>query len=400
MDTVLKTFDFADGQQDLESVNVAELSPTSGFFFTSPYRSLSTEGCLVKISEPAADGDVMGGKFQQAIEAAFSDARAAGIKHPVLCGAIPFDKRQPSALFVPQKTRWLARDAAMSIATQAESSLPEILTKNELPGQDVFMQMVSDAVQAMNDGKLDKTVLSRLLEIKTCEPVARPALLSRVVSQNPNGYHFHVPLEKGALIGASPELLLRKHGNKFHSNPLAGSTRRESHPEKDREVSRALLESGKDLYEHRIVTEGMGKVLKNRSRALDIPSSPELLSTATLWHLSTPINGEVQDAQENALSLACLLHPTPALCGTPTLVARDLIEQLEPFDRGLFGGIVGWCDDRGNGEWVVTIRCGTVSDDRVRLFAGAGIVPDSSPESEWRETGVKLNTMLRAFGLN
>jgi isochorismate synthase len=141
-------------------------------------------------------------------------------------------------------------------------------------------------------------------------------------------------------------------------------------------------------------------VLKNRSRALDIPSSPELLSTATLWHLSTPINGEVQDAQENALSLACLLHPTPALCGTPTLVARDLIEQLEPFDRGLFGGIVGWCDDRGNGEWVVTIRCGTVSDDRVRLFAGAGIVPDSSPESEWRETGVKLNTMLRAFGLN
>lgn len=146
--------------------------------------------------------------------------------------------------------------------------------------------------------------------------------------------------------------------------------------------------------------EGMRKVLAERSHSLQSPDSPELLSTPTLWHLSTPIKGEARDARENALSLACLLHPTPALCGSPTNIARDLIEQLEPFDRGLFGGIVGWSDDRGNGEWVVTIRCGTVVEDQVRLFAGAGIVPDSSPESEWHETGVKLNTMLRAFGLH
>ena len=78
----------------------------------------------------------------------------------------------------------------------------------------------------------------------------------------------------------------------------------------------------------------------------------------------------------------------------------DIRNELEPFDRQLFGGIVGWCDDQGNGEWVVTIRCGKVNGNRVRLFAGAGIVPASSPESEWRETGVKLNTMLQAFGLN
>ncbi|OZT16958.1 chorismate-binding protein, partial [Serratia marcescens] len=99
-------------------------------------------------------------------------------------------------------------------------------------------------------------------------------------------------------------------------------------------------------------------------------------------------------------SLACLLHPTPALCGMPTAQAHALIGKLEPFDRGLFGGIVGWCDDEGNGEWVVTIRCGTVDGNRVRLFAGAGIVEDSSPESEWHETGTKLSTILRAFGIN
>ena len=400
MDTVLKELDLAGSQQQNEGTHSADLSPTSGFFFTSPYRSLSTEGCLVKITEPAADGDVLGGAFQQAVEAAFSDARAAGIKHPVLCGDIPFDKRQPSALFVPQKTRWLEREAAMSAAEQATPVLPEILDKRELPEQGEFMQMVSDAVQAMNEGRLEKTVLSRLLEIDTREPVAHPALMSRIVNQNPSGYHFHVPLEQGALIGASPELLLRKNGNHFYSNPLAGSARRENDADKDQQVGRTLLESGKDLYEHSIVTDGMRKVLEGRSRTLSIPTSPELLSTATLWHLSTPIKGEVLDTQDNALSLACLLHPTPALCGTPTQAARELIEQLEPFDRGLFGGIVGWCDDRGNGEWVVTIRCGTVHDRRVRLFAGAGIVPASSPESEWRETGVKLDTMLRAFGLN
>ncbi|EIC84588.1 isochorismate synthase [Serratia sp. M24T3] len=396
MDTVMKERDVL-GE---ESVNPGELSPTSGFFFTSAYRSLSTEGCLLKVTASAADGDAIDGEFQRAIKTAFIDAHAAGIKHPVLGGAIPFDKRLPSALFVPQKTRWLDRPSAMASAMRTDSPLPEIESKTELPAQNIFMQMVGDAVQAMNEGRLDKAVLSRLLEIKTRNPVSRDALMNRVVAQNPNGYHFHVPLEKGALIGASPELLLRKHGNQFYSNPLAGSARRESSPQKDEEVSRQLLNSGKDLYEHHIVIEGMRKVLAERSHSLQSPDSPELLSTPTLWHLSTPIKGEARDARENALSLACLLHPTPALCGSPTNIARDLIEQLEPFDRGLFGGIVGWCDDRGNGEWVVTIRCGTVVEDQVRLFAGAGIVPDSSPESEWHETGVKLNTMLRAFGLH
>ena len=106
------------------------------------------------------------------------------------------------------------------------------------------------------------------------------------------------------------------------------------------------------------------------------------------------------NAEENALTLACLLHPTPALSGFPHQVAKKLIAELEPFDRELFGGIVGWCDAEGNGEWVVTIRCAKLRQNQVRLFAGAGIVPASSPVAEWRETGVKLSTMLNVFGLH
>ena len=86
--------------------------------------------------------------------------------------------------------------------------------------------------------------------------------------------------------------------------------------------------------------------------------------------------------------------------GFPHDVAKTLIADLEPFERDLFGGIVGWCDEEGNGEWAVTIRCARIKDNQVRLFAGAGIVPASSPEGEWHETGTKLSTMLNVFGLN
>ncbi len=90
-----------------------------------------------------------------------------------------------------------------------------------------------------------------------------------------------------------------------------------------------------------------------------MPDARQLITTPTLWHLATPVEGEARE-NENALTLACLLHPTPALSGFPHQAAKQLIAELEPFDRELFGGIVGWCDSEGNGEWVVTIRCAHV----------------------------------------
>lgn len=375
------------------------LSPTSGFFFTSPFRSLITEGCFAKFTLPAFDGEDLQGSFQQGLQQAFSQAHAAGIKQPIICGAIPFDTTQASALFIPQQAQWFDRETMMAAIAPATIKIPQIIGKTALPEQPQFMQMVAEAIRATGDKQLEKVVLARLLEMETATPLDLSALMMRIISQNPDGFHFHLPLKEGeALLGVSPELLLRKSANQFHSNPLAGSARRESDPQQDLLIKQQLLHSNKDRHEHQIVTEGMRQQLMGRCHYLKIPETPELLSTTTLWHLSTPIDGEVANPAENALSLACLLHPTPALCGSPTQQARTLIKQLEPFDRGLFGGIVGWCDARGNGEWVVTIRCATVSANRVRLFAGAGIVPDSSPLAEWYETDTKISTMLRAFG--
>lgn len=400
MDTVANMANQKDIQLKEGVDHEIDISPTTGFFFTSPFRSLATQGCFTRLTLPASGGESLDGEFQQAVQKVFSQAREAGITHPIVCGAIPFNTQQPSALFVPKEVQWFDRQDFLNKQEVTDGELPDVVSKTEQPMRPAFMDMVSSAVDATNQGALSKVVLSRLLEIETRHPIDKSALMARMINQNLSSFHFHVPLEEGALIGASPELLLRKISHHFYSNPLAGSAKRSSDPQQDHAASCTLLDSVKDAYEHRIVTEDMHRVLAPRCHRLHIPERPELLNTSTLWHLSSPIDGEVRNLAENALSLACLLHPTPALCGSPTILARQLIQQLEPFERGLFGGIVGWCDAEGNGEWVVTIRCGTVNSSHVRLFAGAGIVPDSSPASEWAETGTKLNTMLHAFGLN
>lgn len=371
-----------------------------GFLFTSPWQSLTTQGCFTTLTAPVKQSEQLTGEFQQQLQHHFVSARKQGIAHPILVGAIPFDMDQPAALFIPESYQTFNRDDLNASASQAEAELPQVRRRTAVPDHDIFIDMVAKAVAATQRGDLDKVVLSRLMDIVAEQPVDTAALMQRIVVQNPNSYHFHLPLpDGGALVGASPELMIRKQGRQFSSCPLAGSAPRHRDPQRDQASGESLMHSAKDRHEHKLVTDAMRATLQPRSRLLSVPETPSLLTTATLWHLATQIQGDVLDDRENALSLACLLHPTPALSGFPHQRAQALIQRLEPFERQLFGGIVGWCDDQGNGEWVVTIRCGTVNGPRVRLFAGAGIVADSQPESEWRETGVKLDTMLRAFGL-
>lgn len=371
------------------------------FFFMSPFRSFTTSGCFQRFTCPAEGGDAPDSAFQQGLASAFAAAKAAGIANPVMVGAIPFDTRQPSALFIPERSEPFSRTAKQHTSRYHASREPMAVTaRQEIPQHPVFLDMVARAAALTATPQVDKVVLSRLIDITAAQSLDSGALLERLVAQNPASFNFHVPLpDGGVLLGASPELLLRKEGDRFSSLPLAGSARRQPDDLLDREAGNRLLASEKDRHEHELVTQSMQRTLAPRSLQLTIPQTPQLITTPTLWHLATPIEGQAK-AAENALTLACLLHPTPALSGFPHQVAKQVIAELEPFDRDLFGGIVGWCDAEGNGEWVVTIRCARVKANRVRLFAGAGIVPASSPESEWRETGVKLSTMLNVFGLH
>lgn len=374
---------------------------SDSFFFMSPYRSFTTSGCFTRFSEPAADGNDPDGAFQRKLTQAFQQAKESGIAHPVMVGAIPFDTRKPSSLFIPRRWQSFSRPSRQHSARYFSQPQPlDIASRTQIPEQPVFEEMVARAAALTATPQVNKVVLSRLIDITTEQTINSGALLERLIAQNPASFNFHVPLEDGGvLLGASPELLLRKNGSQFSSLPLAGSARRQPDDMLDREAGNKLLASEKDRHEHELVTRAMRNVLEKRSHQLAMPASPQLVTTPTLWHLATPIEG-IAHEDENALTLACLLHPTPALSGFPHLAARQIIAELEPFDRELFGGIVGWCDAEGNGEWVVTIRCARIHNNRVRLFAGAGIVPASSPVGEWRETGVKLSTMLNVFGLH
>ncbi|EBM1299629.1 isochorismate synthase EntC [Salmonella enterica] len=379
---------------------MATLAPDR-FFFMSPYRSFTTSGCFARYTEPAVAGDSPDSPFQQKLRQQFAEAKSQGIANPILVGAIPFDTRQPSSLFIPMEWQCFSRQQKQRTARYfTDHQSLTVTARKAIPEQDAFEAMVARAAMLTATPDVDKVVLSRLIDITTDMAVDSGALLERMVAQNPVSYNFHVPLaDGGVLLGASPELLLRKEGDRFSSLPLAGSARRQPDDVLDREAGNRLLASQKDRHEHELVTQAMKQILRDRSTELQLPSSPQLITTPTLWHLGTPFEGKA-NAGENALTLACLLHPTPALSGFPHQVAKKLIAELEPFDRELFGGIVGWCDAEGNGEWVVTIRCAKLHGNQVRLFAGAGIVPASSPVGEWRETGGKLSTMLNVFGLH
>ena len=389
-----------------ERCDAAATLSSDSFFFMSPYHSFTTRGCFMRLETPAADGAARHGVFQTALRNAFDSARRQGIARPMIVGAIPFDTRKPSALFIPESYSDTPRGGYSLIDN---SAAPRVMSREALPDEETFMAMVARAAALTATPAVSKIVLSEvegpnkdLHSGLFGGAVANPAnVLARLVAQNPASFNFHVPLpDGGALLGASPELLLRKDGNTFSSLPLAGSARRHADAAQDKSAGQALLCSAKDRHEHELVTQAMRDVLAPRSQRLAMPGAPELITTPTLWHLATPVEGETRFADDNALSLACLLHPTPALSGYPHEAAKAYIAELEPFDRELFGGIVGWCDADGNGEWAVTIRCARLRENQVRLFAGAGIVPASDPASEWRETGVKLSTMLHVLGLH
>ena len=376
------------------------------FVFSSPHRSLVARGSLVRIETPvhehAGEGPARQSLFLKAVQAALALARREGQRHPVVLGAIPFDTRQPSALLVPREAAFVDREALLARA-RATPLQARVAAARSVPDQHCFKQGVRQAIANFQHSCIRKAVLSRLCEIELEQPLDTRQLLDNLMAQNPAAYHFRLPMGDGSeLVGASPELLLRLQGRRVETFPLAGTAARQGSCAADEAVARRLLASSKDQHEHRLVVDDIQERLRPLCETLTVPAGPELVATPQLWHLGTPIAGRLKPGATGplaALELACRLHPTPAVCGFPRLQASKLVHLIEPFERGPFTGIVGWCDGEGQGEWVVTIRCATVQARQLRLFAGVGVVEASCPDAEWAETQAKLGTMLRAIGL-
>ena len=372
------------------------------FYFSSEEKTIIGNGFRHFISTAAQGGVNAQSELQKEVSRCFNKEKERGVDNPVLIGCIPFDVSTPSCLYIPESFDVYSNRSDATAANHLAGSHGGfgVLSKRSQPNELSFKEAVDKAVGIFKNTELEKAVLSRVLEIELNANVDVDNILSRLIAQNPKGFHFSIPQpDRSVLVGASPELLIRKSGDNINSNPLAGSAKRQNNNLQDKLVSEALQGSVKDNYEHRLVIDEIAAQLSPYCQTLHVPQRPSLFDTPTMWHLATSIKGQLKDARINALQLACLLHPTPAVCGYPFNLSHDAIKELEPHDRGMFTGMVGWCDSQGNGEWAVTIRCGKVRDNSVRLFAGAGIVDASCPNAEWAETEAKLGTMLDAFGL-
>ena len=375
--------------------------PESSVYFSSEKHALLAR-------PPFASLLVAGMKdLDQQVRESLRLANELGFEKTVVVGAIPFDVNEKSYLRV--STNLLTENNRRSSSAANESIDIGHYSINSHPEPNEYINGVKNALQRFDRGELDKVVLSRTLEIDCEHSPNVKTMVRNLASKNAHGYTFAVNLKDidnhsqdnrvHALIGASPELLISRRGSKIIANPLAGSEPRSQDSTIDRERAQRLLASPKDRHEHALVIQAIEKVLRPYCRTLHVPTEPSMISTEAMWHLSTRIEGELKDPAASSLALALALHPTPAVCGHPNEEARNAIKQIEQHERDLFTGMVGWCDNSGDGEWVVTIRCAEVEAKKIRLYAGAGIVEGSEPEKELAETGAKFNTMLNAIGL-
>ena len=407
----------------------------TSFFFATPHQTLLARG--VREILPAQKGALTHHGLPRQAMSLFEEQSHHGLPRLPLVGAIPFDNTANVHLFMPNqvhRTGPLRNLKTISAATKPESSVHSSCTLKMIPEPSGYMDSVEQALAHIQQSELLKIVLSRSLELSFASEINLGCLLNNLACSNRYGYTYLVNLARHPqiaskkpfapekqlaldkqlasktpsnlhpqishkLMGASPELLVRRRGMQVAANPLAGSAPRSGDPIVDQQRAEALMNSDKDRREHAVVVEAMAEALRPFCRDLAVPSTPDILQTDSMIHLSTYLQGTLKDSNTCALSLALALHPTPAICGSPTQCAYSAIHAIEPFARRYFTGLVGWVDSQGDGEWAVTIRCGEAEGCRLRLYAGAGIVAGSTAAKELAETSAKFRTMLKALEL-
>ena len=266
-----------------------------------------------------------------------------------------------------------------------------------------YRAAVAEAVRTMQapDARLRKVVLSRPLTVELSGRLPLTPVLRRLRAAEPTCTVFAMPTADGTFFGASPELLVARHGSRVTCHPLAGTVPRGTTARTDADAQGRLAGSDKERAEHRYVVDDIAGMLAPFCDELTVPETPSLVTFRSVAHLGTRIVGHLRAPLPTILELLDRLHPTPAVGGTPRADALAAIKAGEPDDRGYWAGPVGWADARGDGEWMIGIRSAllnahdaTPGRTVLGLRAGSGIVADSDPEAEAEETNVKLATVL------
>ncbi len=315
---------------------------------------------------------------------------------PVAFASFAFDQARGRSVLVVPKVILGQRDGAawITVVGDADAALPPVSVPDA--PQDIryseasqsathWQGAVRQAVARIVRGDLDKVVLARDLVATAGGPIDIRHLLVRLAVRYPSCWTFSVD----GLVGATPELLVRRTGDQVSSRVLAGTVRRLGDDLADGELAVALMDSDKDLEEHELAVHSVAAALAAHCTDLEVPAHPRVLRLANVQHLATDVTGTIIDGS-SVLALATDLHPTAAVCGTPTAVALELIRELEGMDRGRYAGPVGWIGAGGDGEFGIALRCAEVAGDTARLFAGCGIVAGSDADAELAEAQAKF----------
>ena len=321
--------------------------------------------------------------------------------HPITFASFSFDEKSAqSVLVVPETVVEIVAGQVKVSGPAMDLSLPPPNSRrhdrarfagSSLPDH-LWLEAVGVVIGLIEGRAVEKVVLARDHALWSKEPFDPHRVLLRLYDRFPECFLFLVE----GLVGASPELLIRKQGRQISALTLAGTAARGENPEGDALLAKQLATSEKTRVEHRLAADSVRATLSLFSSDLSGPMEPELLRLANVHHLATPFAGRL-DGETHILDLVRALHPTPAVGGVPTADALEVIAAMEGMDRNRYAGPVGFFRPDGDGEFAIALRCAELSGARARLFAGNGIVKGSVPEDELEETRLKLAAMLSAL---
>jgi menaquinone-specific isochorismate synthase len=327
---------------------------------------------------------------------------------PILFTSFAFDENQPSKLIIPQIVigqkngkswiTWIGETSQPEISQLKNSAVSgEIKWQSGSISEEKWRNQVAVAIKSINDGELEKVVLARDLTATSTSAIDARQLLKRLEIEYPSTWLFLVD----GLVGATPELLVRLSKSLVTSRVLAGTIRKTGDEDRDLTLAASLAKSSKDLEEHEYAVRSVADALAPFCSSTNVPDSPFVLHLSNVMHLATDVTGVLNDSAKptDIFTLISELHPSAAVCGTPTKKASELITELEQMNRGRYAGPVGWIDIHGDGEIAIALRCGQISQDKlkIQIYAGCGVVAGSDPEKEFAESQAKLMPMRTAL---
>ena len=327
---------------------------------------------------------------------------------PILFTSFAFDEDQPSVLIIPQIVigqkngkswiTWIGEQSQPDISQLKNAAISgEITWDAGSISEDRWRNQVAGAITAIKSDQLEKVVLARELSAHSTAEIDARQLIKRLEIEYPSTWLFLVD----GLVGATPELLVRLNKSLVTSRVLAGTIRKTGDEDRDLALAASLAKSSKDLEEHEYAVRSVADALAPFCTSTNVPESPFVLHLSNVMHLATDVTGVLNDSAKptDIFTLISELHPSAAVCGTPTEKAKKLIGELEEMNRGRYAGPVGWIDVHGDGEIAIALRCGQLSNNNksIRIFAGCGIVAGSDPEKEFAESQAKLMPMRTAL---